>query len=63
MIQPEQNTTALDKEYVWHPFTNLDTWLANDFEPIVITHGKGSWLYDDKGRSYLDGNSSIWTNI
>jgi adenosylmethionine-8-amino-7-oxononanoate aminotransferase len=25
--------------------------------------GEGSWLWDSEGRRYLDGNSSIWTNI
>src|SRR5207244_10302555 len=24
---------------------------------------KGAWLEDSLGRKYLDGNSSIWTNI
>ena len=25
--------------------------------------GQGAWLEDSLGRRYLDGNSSIWTNI
>ena len=29
----------------------------------MITHGKGAWLWDSEGHAYLDGNSSIWTNI
>jgi adenosylmethionine-8-amino-7-oxononanoate aminotransferase len=32
-------------------------------EPIVIASGKGGWLTDAEGRSYLDGNASIWTNV
>lgn len=27
--------------------------------PISFTHGKGIWLYDDKGRAYLDSFSGI----
>ena len=27
--------------------------------PISFTHGSGSWLYDDKGRAYLDSFSGI----
>lgn len=27
--------------------------------PIHFTHGKGVWLYDDKGKAYLDGLSGI----
>lgn len=32
-------------------------------EPIVITRGKGSVLWDANDREYLDANSSIWTNL
>ncbi len=39
----------------------MKDWLKT--EPIVITRGKGAVLWDDRGRSYLDGNSSIWTNL
>lgn len=51
----------LDQKYVWHPFTQMQDWLGH--EPIVITSGKGATLQDSKGRSYLDANSSIWTNL
>lgn len=27
--------------------------------PVTFTHGEGVWLYDDKGKSYLDGLSGI----
>lgn len=32
-------------------------------EPIVIVSGKGAILRDETGKEYLDGNSSIWTNL
>jgi adenosylmethionine-8-amino-7-oxononanoate transaminase len=51
----------LDHRYVWHPFTQMADWVKH--EPIVITEGKGSVLKDMNGKSYLDGNSSIWTNL
>ena len=51
----------LDHEYVWHPFTQMRDWL--NAEPIVITRGKGTVLWDDRGRKFLDANSSIWTNL
>ncbi|MDR2463594.1 MAG: adenosylmethionine--8-amino-7-oxononanoate transaminase [Verrucomicrobiales bacterium] len=54
---------ALDRKYLWHPFTPTDAWLAADYEPTVIVSGDGSWLVDERGRRYLDGNSSIWTNV
>ena len=29
----------------------------------MLVAGQGAWLEDSLGRRYLDGNSSIWTNI
>ena len=52
-----------DKAHCWHPFTRQAEWCAPGHEPLVLTHGKGVWLWDSEGRKYLDGNSSIWTNI
>ncbi len=53
----------LDRAHCWHPFTRQSEWCARGHEPLVITRGEGSWLWDSEGRRYLDGNSSIWTNI
>jgi adenosylmethionine---8-amino-7-oxononanoate aminotransferase len=39
----------------------MKDWLRE--EPIVIMRGKGSALWDSRGRKYLDANSSIWTNL
>jgi len=52
-----------DRSHCWHPFTRQDDWCADDHEPVVITRAQGVWLWDSEGRKYLDGNSSIWTNI
>ena len=52
-----------DKKHCWHPFTAQSAWCAPDFEPLMLSSGKGVWLTDSEGRSYIDGNSSIWTNI
>ena len=54
---------AADKQYVWHPFTPLADWCAPDHEPLVLVEGNGALLRDSRGREYIDGNSSIWTNI
>jgi len=50
-----------DKQYVWHPFTQMQDWLAED--PLVIVAGEGSWLIDSDGNRYLDGVASMWTNV
>jgi adenosylmethionine---8-amino-7-oxononanoate aminotransferase len=54
---------ALDKTHVWHPFTPNELWLDAAFEPVVIASGQGTTLVDTQGKHYLDGNSSIWTNL
>ena len=56
-------TSLADKDhrYLWHPFTQMKDWLAE--EPVVIESGEGAVLRDTKGREYLDANSSIWTNL
>jgi adenosylmethionine-8-amino-7-oxononanoate aminotransferase len=53
--------SKLDRAHVWHPFTQMQDWLKR--EPIVITRGRGAVVEDQHGKSYLDGNSSIWTNL
>ena len=52
-----------DKKHIWHPFTQMRDWCAPGHDPLVITEGRGSVLIDSEGREYLDGNSSIWTNV
>jgi adenosylmethionine-8-amino-7-oxononanoate aminotransferase len=59
----EKNAAQLDQSHVWHPFTQMRDWNAPGNEPVVIVAGEGSVLRDDRGREYLDGNSSIWTNL
>jgi adenosylmethionine---8-amino-7-oxononanoate aminotransferase len=51
----------LDRRYVWHPFTQMREWAAHD--PVVIVEAEGALLRDSEGRVYIDGNSSIWTNL
>lgn len=52
-----------DRKHVWHPFTQMQEWAENEPEQIIIEQGKGSYLIDIDGKSYLDGVSSLWTNI
>jgi adenosylmethionine-8-amino-7-oxononanoate aminotransferase len=56
-------TSLADKDhrYLWHPFTQMKDWLAD--EPVIIESGEGAMLRDTKGREYIDANSSIWTNL
>ncbi len=52
-----------DRAHQWHPFTQMRDWCAPGHEPPVIVSGQGATLRDSHGREYLDGNSSIWTNL
>jgi adenosylmethionine---8-amino-7-oxononanoate aminotransferase len=54
---------ATDKAHCWHPFTPQSEWCDPAHEPLMIVRGEGVWLFDANGNKYLDGNSSIWTNI
>jgi adenosylmethionine-8-amino-7-oxononanoate aminotransferase len=58
-----EDLVAADKQYLWHPFTSMRDWCAPEHEPIVLVEGRGALLRDSRGREYIDGNSSIWTNI
>jgi adenosylmethionine-8-amino-7-oxononanoate aminotransferase len=61
--EPTRQSIELDQAHCWHPFTRQGEWCGRGHEPLVLVRGEGSWLWDSEGRRYLDGNSSIWTNI
>ncbi len=54
---------AIDKKYLWHPFTQMKDWLADAKQPVIIDRAKGVYLYDTDGRRYIDGVSSLWVNV
>ncbi len=56
-----ESLRELDRAHSWHPFTQMRDWCAG--EPLVLVEGDGAIVRDSDGREYLDGNSSIWTNI
>src|SRR5476651_2500775 len=62
-LEESGRTVALDKAHVWHPFTQQGDWNAPEHEPLVLVAGEGALLRDSEGREYIDGNSSIWTNL
>ncbi|MGO9015544.1 MAG: adenosylmethionine--8-amino-7-oxononanoate transaminase [Dissulfurispiraceae bacterium] len=50
-----------DKEFLWHPFTQMKGWLEE--EPIIIAEGRDCFVKDVYGKWYLDGVSSLWVSI
>lgn len=51
----------LDKQFVWHPCTQM-----KDHEilpPVEIVRGEGPFLFGRDGTRYIDGISSWWVNL
>ena len=61
MKRKTKNLIKLDRQYVWHPFTQMREWAQTD--PLIIERGSGNYLIDTEGRRYLDGVSSLWVNV
>jgi adenosylmethionine---8-amino-7-oxononanoate aminotransferase len=49
------------KKYIWHPFTQMQDYSGE--KPLIIEKGEGCTLIDIDGNEYLDGVSSLWTNV
>lgn len=56
-----QSIETIDKQYIWHPFTQMKEW--QEESQLVITKGEGIKLCDENGNWYYDGNSSMWVNV
>lgn len=50
-----------DKEYFWHPFTQMKVY--REEENLIFERGEGVYLYDVKGRKFIDAISSLWCNV
>jgi adenosylmethionine-8-amino-7-oxononanoate aminotransferase len=61
MRQKTSSLAEWDRQYLWHPFTQMQEW--EEENPVIIERGKGPYLIDTDGRTYLDGTSSIWVNV
>jgi adenosylmethionine---8-amino-7-oxononanoate aminotransferase len=60
-VTTPETLAAWDHRHLWHPFTQMADWLAE--EPLVIAEASGTTLIDTHGRRYLDGVSSLWCNV
>ena len=60
-LRDREQLVTWDKDYLWHPFTQMRDWLAE--EPVIIERGEGVYLIDIDGNRYLDGIASMWTNV
>ncbi|AQR78754.1 adenosylmethionine--8-amino-7-oxononanoate transaminase [Paenibacillus larvae] len=56
-----ERLAAINKNYLWHPFTQMKDY--NNSDPLIIERGEGIILYDVNGHAYYDGFSSVWLNV
>jgi len=57
---PEQLQDAA-KQHLWMHFTRMSTY--NDSDVPVIVRGSGPYVYDDKGKRYLDGLAGLFVSM
>jgi len=62
MNPSRSDIVALDKRRVWHPYTEMGSYIAGT-EPLVVARAAGPRLFDVDGRSFLDANSSWWVSM
>ena len=60
-MSSKQALIEWDKQYLWHPFTQMKEWFEEEI--IIIERGEGIYLIDIDGKHYIDGISSMWTNV
>ena len=49
---------ARDVQSIIHPQTNLKK--HKEIGPMLVTHGKGSRLFDDNGKDYIESEAGLW---
>jgi len=52
------NPHQADRQFIWHPFTQMKEW-EEDRAPLIVA-AEGHTLIDADGRRYIDGVSSLW---
>lgn len=50
-----------DRAHVWHPFTPMLEY-CRETTPVIVS-AEGFNLIDARGRTYIDGTSSLWCNV
>jgi adenosylmethionine-8-amino-7-oxononanoate transaminase len=62
-IRSERYAGLLEKNrrFLWNPFTQMKGYLES--EPLIVERADGVRLVGVDGRSYYDGNSSMWLNV
>ncbi|MCH7793548.1 MAG: aspartate aminotransferase family protein [Proteobacteria bacterium] len=59
MVERPNSAAAMDIASHLHPYTNARRHEAEG--PMVITEGKGIYVYDDQGKEYIEGLAGLWS--
>jgi 4-aminobutyrate---pyruvate transaminase len=57
-MQRGNSAASRDIAYQLHPYTNLKKHESEG--PLVITEGKGVYVYDETGKEYIEGLAGLW---
>src|SRR5713226_4614390 len=57
-MQRGNSAASRDIAYHLHPYTHLKKHESEG--PLVITEGKGIYVYDDAGKEYIEGLAGLW---
>jgi 4-aminobutyrate--pyruvate transaminase len=55
---PLTNAQTRDVEALIHPYTNLAK--HREVGPLILERAKGIFVYDNRGRDYIDGLAGLW---
>jgi adenosylmethionine-8-amino-7-oxononanoate aminotransferase len=61
MTFSSQDPQGAAKEHLWLHFTRMSAYYAGDVP--VIVRGSGPYVYDDRGKRYLDGLSGLFVSM
>jgi 4-aminobutyrate--pyruvate transaminase len=56
-VQPN-STSGRDIASLLHPYTNLKKHIERG--PMVVTKGKGIYIFDDQGKQYIEALAGLW---
>jgi 4-aminobutyrate---pyruvate transaminase len=57
-MAPLRNLAVRDLETLVHPYTNLAA--LRETGPLIIERGQGVFVYDSKGKAYIEGMAGLW---
>lgn len=58
MTRVDNSAKSRDIAHCIHPYTNLKIHLEKG--PLILTEGKGIYVYDEEGKEYIEGLAGLW---